>query len=131
MLGAFTATDEDPAAKETIEGVLKELGSLDQGVTLSAGDMMGGRGLEVTLSKDPAKVADARLRLFKALTKTGTYISFPLKEKPEVRESAEKAGGFTLHAVKMKFDFDKAVAEQPEETRELAKTAMKRVLGGE
>jgi hypothetical protein len=131
LMGSLTADDEDAAAKEVVQGVLRDLGNYDRGVTLSAGQMMGGRGLEITESKDAAKIVDGRLRLLKALTKTGSFANVPLKDKPELREKAQSIGGFTLHAVQVKFDFDKAVADLPEETRATALASMKRAMGGD
>jgi hypothetical protein len=131
LLGALSADDEDAGARETIQGVLRELGNCDRGVTLTAGQMMGGQGLEITDSKDAAKIVDGRLQLLKALTKTGTLLNVPVKDRPEVKEKAQTVGGFTLHAVRVKFDFDKAVADLPEETREAARTSMKRTMGGD
>jgi hypothetical protein len=131
LLGGLTANDEDAAAKETIQGLLRDLDRLDRGITLTAGQLMGGRGLEIIESKDAGQIVDARLKLVKALTKTGSYANIPLTQKPEVKEKAEAVGGFTLHAVKLRFDFDKAVAELPEETREAAKTSMRRSMGGD
>ncbi|MBO0697382.1 MAG: hypothetical protein J2P46_03220 [Zavarzinella sp.] len=131
LLGAMTADDEDAAAKKAIEGVLRDLGRLDRGVTLRAGQIMGGPGLEIIESKDAAKIVDARLQLLRALTKTGSFLNVPLKDKPEVKEKAESVGGFSLNAVTVKFDFDKAVVDLPEEGREAARSSMKRALGGD
>jgi hypothetical protein len=131
LLGALSADDEDAAAKGTIEGILRDLGNYERGVTLNAGQIMGGPGLEITESKDATKIVDGRLRLLKALTRTGTFANVSLKDKPEVKEKAQTVGGFALHAVKVKFDFDKAVADLPEETREVGKTSMKRAMGGD
>jgi hypothetical protein len=93
--------------------------------------MMGGSGLEITESKDAAKIVDGRLRLLKGLTKTGSFANVPLKDKPELKEQAQTVGGFSLHAAKVKFDFEKAVADLPEEAREVGKTSMKRAMGGD
>src|SRR5262245_16987384 len=131
LLGALSADDEEAAAKETIQGVLKELGNYDRGVTLNAGQMMGGQGLEITESKDAAKIGDGRLRILKALTRTGSFANIPLKDKPEVKEKAQTVASFSLHAAKVTFDFDKAVAELPEEAREVGKASMKRAMGGD
>jgi hypothetical protein len=131
LLGSFAADDTDPAAKETIEGLVRDLGKYDRGVTVSAGKLMAAGGLEVVETKDADKIAAGRLEVLRALTKSGSFDNVPLKDKPEVKEKAEKVGPFTLHAAKLTFDFDKAVAELPDEAKEAARATIKRVRGGE
>jgi hypothetical protein len=131
VLGSFTAEDTDPSAKETIAGLVRDLGKYDRGITLAAGKVIAAGGLEVTESKDAARMAEGRLQVLQALTKSGMFANVPLKEKPEVKEKAEKLGPFTLHAVRLKFDFDKAVAELPEEAKETTRASLKRTMGGE
>jgi len=131
LLGDFAISDDDPAAKETIAGLLRDLSGLDRGVTLAAGRVFGPGGLEVTESKDAVKIVAARLDLLRAVTKTGSFAHVPLKEKPEIQEKAQTIGGFTLHAVKVKFDFDKAVSELDEGAKEAARTSMRKALGGD
>jgi hypothetical protein len=131
LMGSLTADDEDPAAKETIQGLLRDLGALDRGVTLTAGQMMGGRGLEVMESKDAARIVDGRLKLLRAITRTGSFANVPLAQKPEVKDKAQTVGGFTLHSASLKFDFDRAVAELPEESREMTRASMQRAMGGD
>jgi hypothetical protein len=131
MAGGFTADDEDAPAKETLAGLLKDLRSSDHGLVLTAGNMLAAGGLEALSSKEAAKIVDARLKILKALTATGSFANVPLKGKPDIKENAEKVGGFSLHAATVKYDFDKATAELPAETRDATRASMKRALGGD
>ena len=110
---------------------MKELRTADHGLALTAGNMLAAGGLEATASRDAAKIVDTRLKVLKALTATGSFANVPLKGKPDVKENAEKVGGFPLHAVTVKYDFDKATAELPAEARDATKSSLKRALGGE
>jgi len=131
VAGVFTADDEDAAARETIAGHLKDLRAADHGLTLTAGAMLAAGGLEALASKDAAKIVETRLKVLKALTATGSFANVSLKGKPEVRENAEKVGGFSLHAVTVKYDFDRATDDLPAETRDATKASLKRSLGGD
>jgi hypothetical protein len=122
------AGDEDEDAKKAIEAAQKELAGNRRLVELSASGGFTG-GLEVAEYQDGAKAVAAQLKIFKALTKSGTYQSIPLKEKPVVKESAETVGDYKLTMVKLAFDFDKAVENLPENIREATKETMKRMAG--
>jgi hypothetical protein len=130
LVDAFVVDDADPAAKETIEGLRKELAAYDRGLTLATGKMTGAT-LETIDSKDAAKIVAARLGMLKALTKEGSFGGVPLKAAPEVTEKAETVGGFALYRARFSYDFDKAVADLPEDQREAAKASAKRSLGGD
>jgi hypothetical protein len=130
LMDAFVVDDTDPAAKESIEGLKKELAGYDRGLTLATGKMTGAT-LETIESKDAAKIVAARLGMLKALTKDGSFGGVPLKAKPEVTEKAETVGPFALHRARFSYDFDKAVADLPEEQREAAKASAKRTIGGD
>ncbi len=131
MAGAFSADDEEPAAKEAIAKLLGNLRGRDHGLVLNAGGMMSATGLELTRSKDATGIAADRLKVLQTITKTGTFMNVPLKEKPTIKEKAEKVGAFELHAVTVKFDLEKATADLPEEAKEVTRTSIKRTLGGE
>jgi hypothetical protein len=130
LMDAFAVDDIDPAASETIAGLQKELAGYDRGLTLATGKLAGAT-LETIASKDAAKIVAARLGMIKALTKEGSFAGVPLKAKPGIAENAETVGGFTLHRAQFSFDFEKAVAELPEEQREAAKASARRTMGGD
>jgi hypothetical protein len=129
LMDGFAVEDTDPAATETIVGLQKELAGYDRGLTLATGKLAGAT-LETIASMDAAKIVAARLGMIKALTKEGSFGGIPLKAKPGIAENAETVGGFTLHRAQFSFDFDKAVAELPEEQRVTARAAAERAAGG-
>lgn len=130
LMDSFAVEDSDPAAKATIAGLQKELAGLDRGLTLATGKMAGPT-LEAIASKDAAKIVAARLGMLKALTKEGSFGGIPLKAKPGIAENAETVGAFTLHRAQFSFDFDKAVADLPEEQQAAAKASARRTVGGD
>jgi len=129
LMDAFAAEDSDPAAKNAIAALQKELAGYDRGLTLATGKMAGPT-LETIASKDAAKIVAARLGMVRALTKDGSFGGVPLKAKPGIAENAETVGVFTLHRAQFTFDFDKAVADLPEEQRVAARAAAERAAGG-
>ena len=116
LMDAFAVEDGDLAAREAIDRLQKELAGYDRGLTLATGKMAGPT-LETIASKDAAKIVAARLGMLKALTKEGSFGGIPLKAKPGIAENAETVGGFTLHRAQFSYDFDKAVADLPDEQR--------------
>jgi hypothetical protein len=130
LMDAFAVDDSEPAAKETIDKLQKDLAGYDRGLTLATGKILGA-SLETIASKDAAKIVDARLGMLKALSKEGSFGGVPLKSKPGIAEKAETVGGFALHRAQLSYDFDKAVAELPDEQREAAKAVVKRNVGGD
>jgi len=131
ILGGFAPTDDDAAAKETIDAQLRDLARYHRGITLGAGRILSPVGLEIIESNDAAQIAARRLEVLKSLTKSGSFSHVPLKAKPAVRENAEKIGAFSLHAVTFEFDFDKAVSELPEDAKESNRDSMRRAMGGD
>jgi hypothetical protein len=134
-LGAsFNAGDDDPAAKVAIQKLARDLAAFETGVTMSAGPVLGSNGLEVIESKDADQIVVGRLAVFKALTKSGSFNGIPLMDKPEVVEKAQTVGGVTLYSARLKFDFDRAVADLPDNengARDNARNALKRSVGGD
>ena len=131
LAGEFTVSDNDEGARKAITGLLREMGAYDRGVTLTAGKVFSPEGMEVIESKDAARIVAGRVRVVQALTKDGSFAHVPLKEKPAVQENAEKLGGFAFHAIKLKFDFEKAVADLDDGVKEAARNSLKKVLGGD
>ncbi len=129
--GVLTGEDEDAKVKEAIDKIAKEIAGYDQGLNLSANSSLYGGALQITESKDADKLLAAQVKLLKTLTTTSSFANVSLKEKPTVQEKAAKAGPFELTKVVTKFDFDKAVANLPEETREMTKNSMKKAVGGD
>jgi hypothetical protein len=129
LLKESAAHDEDANAQKSIEDALKELSENGRTIELSAGDIMNQGALEIAHYKDAAKAVSSRLKMFKAMTKTASFGSVPLKGKPEIKEEAEAAGAFKFHLVKLTFDFDKAVENLPEMIRDATRTSMLKMMG--
>jgi hypothetical protein len=129
LLKESIADDEDPDARKTIEDALKELSENGRAIDLTAGEMIGGVALEISQYKDPAKAVSSQLKMFKAMTKTASFGSVALKNKPEIKEDAESTGGFKFHLVKLTFDFDKAIENLPQEIRDATRASMVKMMG--
>jgi hypothetical protein len=130
LLKEAMADDENEEIKKKIDEAMKELADNGRNLELAAGNI-GAGSLEVSEYKDGAKAVASQLKLFKALAKTSTFQNLPLKSKPVIKEDAETVGSTKLHMIKLTFDFDKAVENLPEATREAAKTTMMKMAGGE
>ncbi|MCE9531416.1 MAG: hypothetical protein K8T89_09895, partial [Planctomycetes bacterium] len=122
------ADDENEEAKKTIEAAMKELSENGRQYELGASSGLSG-GLGIAEYKDGAKAAASLLKMFKAMTKTTTFGNMPFKEKPAITEGAETVGDIKLTKVKFSYDFDKAVENVPEATRDATKAAMVKALG--
>ncbi len=117
------ADDENEDVQATLKKYFKELSENGRAVEVSAYSSLKG-SLEVSEYKDGAKAVETQMKLFKALTNSGSFGGLPFKEKPVVKENAETVGDLKLNYVKFDFDFDKAVEKLPEAGREAAKSAM-------
>ncbi len=80
-------------------------------------------GLTAWKYDDPAKAVAAQLKLFHAL-KAGSSYGTVLKDKPVVKENAEKYAGFDLHLASMKWDIEKTVEKQGAALNDEGKKAM-------
>jgi hypothetical protein len=91
------------------------------------------QGLSVHVYDDPAKAAEAHLKLFQALGEGDAFSSGVLKGKPEVKAGAVKHRGLTLNSFRGTWDFEKMVAGQaelvPAEFQKQMIAAMKKLLG--
>jgi len=128
LLREATADDDNEEAKAAIGEAIKELGELGRSVDVSSANLPG-NSLEVTEYKDGAKALAAQVKVFKALTKSGSFGNLPLKSKPEIKENAETVGDYKMNFVKFEFDFDKAVEKLPENVREATKASMMKFAG--
>lgn len=131
LLGTFSASDDEPAAKESVDRLLRELATMDRGVTFGSSQMTAAGGLELIESRDAERIVAARLAVLKALTKSGSFANVPLKEKPEVSEKAERVGRFDVYGARLKFDLDRAVVGLPDDVKASTKASMKRSVGEE
>jgi hypothetical protein len=86
-------------------------------------------GIQVWKFDDPAKAVQAQLKLFKSLAAGTGLQGGSLKEKPVVKEKAEKFGDMELNSVELVWDLDK-MAEQAAAGRPLGEDAKKQVIEG-
>ncbi len=130
LLGILPDKDS-PEAKE-VSAALEEMAKAGPGVRLDAFSLPPA-GLQVTQYDDPAKAVAAQLKLVKAMGPGGTIQSGVLKDKPVVKNAAEKYGDFELHSVQMVWDLDKmaesAAALQGDDAKKKVVEGLKGLMG--
>jgi hypothetical protein len=119
-----SATDD---GKKAMEAAIDELIASGQKLTLSAANVPPA-GINIATFDDPAKAAQAQLKLFRALGEGATFQNAAIKGKPEIKENAESYKGFKFHYVRIVFDLDK-LAEAVPGGGDDVKKAMKKLLG--
>ena len=122
------ADDEDEEARAGIKAALKEMAANERIVSLSASSSIGS-SLEVSEYKDGPNAVAATLKLFKSISKSGTFGNVPLKKAPVIKENAETLGNFKFNSVSFDYDFDKAVEMLPEGIRDATRATMVRMVG--
>ena len=125
--GEFAAPDGDDRLAEAIEA-FSALTATASGETVT----LSGPGLSsltATAFTDPAKVAEAKLKLMKKMTGGATYSNIILKQNPEVKEASQTHAGVKLSSVQIEVDYQAAVRNLPDETaKEAAIEAMKKLV---
>lgn len=121
----FGSDDED--AGKAIDKLIDLLAEADgESVSFTGADFAA---LSATTYKDPGKVADARLAVFKALDGGAKYSNLVLKAAPKTTKEAQKHAGFTLHSATVEVDFEASVkAAADEAQKEVAIAAMKKLM---
>jgi len=128
LMQSALADDEDEDAKQGIKAALKDLAAADRVVQYSGMNTIGS-GIEIAEYKDAAKANAAMLKMFKSLSKSGSFGNVPLKAAPTIKENAETVGKFKFTSVKFNYDFDKAVEALPENIRDATRATMERLAG--
>ncbi len=86
--------------------------------------------LEVLSPTDADALVAANLAAVKALAAGGSFHGVVLKEKPAVKEAAQKHAGFTLHEARFALDYDATVEKiEDKNLRETTRASMKRLVG--
>lgn len=86
--------------------------------------------LEVLSPKDAEALVAANLAVVKRLTAGGSFHGVVLKDKPVVKEAAQKHAGFTLHETRFVLDYDATVEKiEDKNLRETTLASMKRLVG--
>jgi len=122
------AEDMDEDAGKGIKEAIKDLSEAGRIYEVAMMKSLSD-GMEVYEYKDGPKAVAAMTKMFKSLSKSGSFANVPLKDKPVLKQDAETVGGLKLNLVKFSFDFDKAVENLPEQIRESTKATMMKVAG--
>lgn len=125
--GEFAAPDGDEKLTEKLVQWADLLSTAEgEAVTVTGPESAS---LAVTAFKDAGKVTAAKLKLMKELPGGSTYSNLVLKEKPAVKEAAQKHGGMTLHAANIEVDYEASVKTVADPTaKEAAVEAMKKLV---
>ena len=92
-------------------------------------------GVQVAKSADPKKTLAASLKMFKAMGAEGAFQNAHFKEKPEVKEKAEKYKDIDFTSIHMVFDWEKTMEaagggkEMPEAAKKGMVEGMKKLMG--
>lgn len=125
--GEFAAPDGDDKLAEAIEKFTELTASADGETVTLTGPAQS--ALTATVFKDPAKVAEAKLKLMKKMTGGASYSNIILKQNPEVKEASQKHAGISLSSVMIEVDYQAAVRNLPDDTaKEAAIEAMKKLV---
>src|SRR5262249_52162134 len=110
LLSGMVGGDDDSgkAIKEALEQLNEASPSLyliDTSLPLQS--------LTVVTYKDPAKAAEAQLKIYKSMKPGEGFQQALIKEKPKIKENAQTHRGFKLHYVSMTWDFEKMTGNAP------------------
>jgi hypothetical protein len=125
------AQDKDSKEAKAVAEAMDELAKAKPDVRLDAYSLPLA-GLQVYHYQEPAKAVAAQIKLFKAMGPGGSVSSGTLKEKPVIKESAQKHGDFQLHSAQFVWDFEKMaepIAQKGEEAKKQFIEGMKGLLG--
>jgi hypothetical protein len=122
----FAAGEDEDRAVQAI-GRYADLLAGSEG-WLSAGS--GPRGsLQVLSPKEPAKLAEAHVKVLRNLPEAGWYQNIVLKEKPEVREVEQTHRGFELSRASLVLDLEASAGNIPDENiRKATIESMRRLV---
>jgi hypothetical protein len=126
--------DPDGKGAKEVQAAVAELIKAGPGDRVD-GMSMPPAGLSIWKYKDPAKAVEGQLKLLQAMEAGATLQSGYLKEKPEIKEKAQKYGDFQLTSVHLVWDFDKMLEAStggqalPEEAKKKFTEAMQGMMG--
>src|SRR5262249_45733780 len=108
-------SSEDNKPSKELKDAMEQLAEASPQALLMTQNMpaFSVQGLTVQSYRDPVKAAEASLKLFQAMKSGGNFQSAPLKDKPEVKASAQTHRGFKLHYVRMTWDLEKMAEKTP------------------
>ncbi len=106
----ITGVGEDEKGAKEVGEALEQLAKAGPGVRLESSSVPPA-GLSVWHFEDPAKAVAAQLVLAKNLGEGSAFQNGILKEKPTIKEGAQKYNDISFNSVELTWDFDK-MAEQ-------------------
>jgi len=91
-------------------------------------------GVQIAKSADPEKTLATSLKMYRAMGAEGAFQNAHFKEKPQVKEKAEKYMGIDFTSVHMVFDWEKSMEaasgkEMPEAMKKQMIEGMKKLMG--
>jgi hypothetical protein len=95
---------------------------------MPAGATFPPAGIQVQEFQDPARAADAQLKLLQAVSEGGTFQNAFVKGKPDIKPNSQDYKGFKLTYAHLTWDLDKFADAIPG-GGDAAKTAMKKLMG--
>ena len=133
LSGAATpGTDEDDKVTEAIAEAMKEY--FDSGITeaFSATSSGTSKGLEVLLTKDPAKAKAAMVKVFSSLTAESKMQNMPLLAKPKVIPKAGTVMSIDFTGIELKLDTSKLLEDPqiPEPAKAILEPLLKKLVPG-
>jgi hypothetical protein len=124
MATGFPTGEPDSDLHKEIQKTFEQLVAAGPGLSLQGANVV--EGLEVQNFADPARAADAYLRLFKTLKKGEEFSGLPVK-KLALEENKEAHRGFKFHHVDLAWDYAKAAEDNPDQKGIIE--AMKKLMG--
>jgi hypothetical protein len=132
LAGGQALHDEDDKVNEKLLDLAKQIDKLTDGpATTSSQGVFGNGSFVVTPFKDPKKAIELQKSLYATLTPKTTVAQMPLKEAVTFKADVAKVKDLSLSHLKIAFDIEKAVAAMPEETREITKKTILKMVGEE
>jgi hypothetical protein len=128
MIGVMTEADSKEA--KTVAAALEQLAKAGPSTRID-GFSVPPTGIQIWHFEDPSKAVAALTKLIKATEAGGALQGGMIKDKPVVKEGAEKYGDFTLTSVELSFDLEKMLggAELPEEAKKQLVKGMESLIG--
>jgi hypothetical protein len=133
-LAVGAMVDKDAKQAKEIEAALDQMARAGPGVRVDSAAIPP-TGLQVWQFEDPAKAVAAMTKLARSADAGGALQGGVLKEKPVIKEGAEKYNDFTLTSVELAWDVEKMAAqagagnELPKEIQDKLAEGMKTLLG--
>jgi hypothetical protein len=127
------ASEKDERAMKAVAAFMDQLAKAGPGTRVDAANVPTA-GLQVWQFEDPAKAIAAHLKMARNIDAGGSLGGGVLKDKPVIKENAEKYGDFNFSSVALKWDIDKMIEQSTatipdDNAKKAAGEMMKKLLG--